>query len=77
MVIQAVVDEGDGRSLKLQNKCHILHEVVAQHLPSVLSVQLILISINHGCVCSLQDCLGHAHVLLAAFERVRMRLNES
>lgn len=26
-------------------------------------------------MCSFQDCLGHAHVLLAAFERVRIHTN--
>lgn len=56
MVIQAVVDEGDGEpGSQCLSVCeHVRHSF----LPAS----------------SLPDCLGHAHVLLAAFERVRRSL---
>lgn len=60
MVIQAVVDEGDGK--------------LAKQVSRYLAVESTLKKKVHVFFFFL-DCLGHAHVLLAAFERVRIQKN--
>lgn len=37
----------------------------------------IWVNVHQVTVLSFQDCLGHAHVLLAAFERVCILMNRS
>lgn len=63
MVIQAVVDEGDGK----------LAKPVSRYL-AVESTQKK--KKKNPCIFFFLDCLGHAHVLLAAFERVRIEKNK-
>lgn len=66
MVIQAVVDEGDGR--EQEQICSKPHDV-ANTLRSFSNWGQLQLC---GSL-SFPDCLGHAHVLLAAFERVRFQ----
>ncbi|XP_067089711.1 E3 ubiquitin-protein ligase MGRN1b isoform X2 [Osmerus mordax] len=70
MVIQAVVDEGDGWLAQSYNTFHTIKQ---PHLISRCQIWHFKFNVGYLAIHKpffvFPDCLGHAHVLLAAFER--------